>query len=68
MRVRVDSTRCQGHNRCYLICAEVFDIDDEGYASVRDEEVAAELEARVKLAAGNCPERAILVWDDAQRP
>src|SRR6478736_9680834 len=28
MRVHVDGDRCQGHNRCYAIAPDLFDVDD----------------------------------------
>ena len=59
MEVTVDAERCEGHARCWGICPEVFDLDDEGHAVVTVTEVPPELEAKVKNAASNCPERAI---------
>ena len=59
MRVTVDPDRCEGHARCWGICPEVFDLDDEGHALVKVELVPSELEATVLEAAANCPERAI---------
>lgn len=60
MRVTVDSSKCQGHARCFALCPEVFDVDDYGQSSVRIEgDVPAELEDRVRLASSNCPEYAI---------
>ena len=32
MRIAFDRDACQGHNRCYLLAPESFDVDDEGYA------------------------------------
>jgi len=59
--VRVDLTKCEGHNRCYLLCPEVFDVDDEGYALVREGVDLQLHERKIALAAMNCPERAIQV-------
>jgi ferredoxin len=59
MKVAVDADVCQGHARCWEICPEVFDLDDEGHALVKVDIVPAELEATVLEAAANCPERAI---------
>ncbi len=40
MRIEYDRDACQGHNRCYLLAPEVFDVDDEEYAVLRiDEEI-----------------------------
>ena len=33
MRITVDSEKCQGHNRCYSLAPELFDVDDYGYAT-----------------------------------
>lgn len=60
MRVKVDSDRCQGHNRCYAIAPELFDVDDLGYATeIGDGTVPPELEDKARLAVANCPEHAI---------
>ena len=62
MRINYDREACQGHNRCYLLAPEVFDVDDEGYAILRIEgEVPPELEEKARLAADNCPEYAITI-------
>jgi len=59
MKVTVDAELCQGHARCWDLCPEVFDLDDEGYAYVTLAEVPPELEDKARQAARNCPERAI---------
>ncbi|HEX5944954.1 MAG TPA: ferredoxin [Acidimicrobiales bacterium] len=61
MRVSVDADRCQGHARCWDICPEVFDLDDEGHALVTSSDVPPGLEDKVRDAVRNCPERAITV-------
>lgn len=64
MEIEFDRSRCVGHNRCYLLAPELFDVDDEGYAVLRaDGPVPPELEAKARLAADNCPEYAISVSD-----
>ena len=66
MRVRVDPDACQGHNRCYALAPELFDVDDLGYAHERDGgQVPEGLEEKARLAAANCPEYAITVEEDA---
>jgi ferredoxin len=65
MRIVYDRTACQGHNRCYLLAPELFDVDDEGFAVLRVEgEVPADLERKAQLAVDNCPEYAIAVVED----
>lgn len=64
MRIAYDRDRCQGHNRCYALAPELFDVDDEGYAVLLvPGEVPAELEDKARLCADNCPEFAIEVGD-----
>lgn len=64
MRLVFDGGACQGHNRCYSLAPELFDVDDEGYAALLVEgEVPAELVDKAMLAAANCPEYAISVVD-----
>jgi ferredoxin len=65
MRVHLDSEKCQGHNRCYALAPELFDVDDYGQAVLLvDGEVPAELREKARLAASNCPEFAIKVLED----
>ena len=62
MRVHVDSERCEGHNRCYALAPELFEVDDYGYAhELHDGVVQDGLEAQARLAEANCPEHAISI-------
>jgi ferredoxin len=64
VKVWVDPEKCQGHNRCYALAPELFDVDEYGQAVVRgDGEVSPELEEKARLAVANCPEYAITVED-----
>ena len=65
MRVVVDSEKCQGHNRCYALAPQLFDVDDYGQSVVIGTgEVAPGLAAAAQLAVANCPEFAISIVDD----
>lgn len=65
MRVHLDSEKCQGHNRCYALAPELFDVDDYGQAVLLvDGDVPVELHEKARLAAANCPEFAIKVLED----
>lgn len=65
LRVRVDSDRCQGHNRCCSIAPELFEADDLGNSRVRgDGVVPAALEAKARLAVANCPEHAVRLTNE----
>jgi ferredoxin len=62
MRVRVDEDACHGHQSCAIAAPEVFGADDYGNAVVLiDGPVPEALEAKVRRAEGNCPERAIIL-------
>ena len=62
MRVHVDPEKCQGHNRCYALAPELFDVDDYGEAhEIGDGTVPTELEDKARLALANCPEFAISI-------
>jgi ferredoxin len=64
LRVHVDSEKCQGHNRCYALAPELFDVDDLGFAFERNEGVVPEnLEAQARTAVANCPEFAISITE-----
>ncbi len=64
MRVAVDPELCQGHNRCSAVAPDLFDIDDEGYATAIGD-VPAGSEELAQLAVDNCPEQAITLSRDA---
>ncbi len=62
MRVKLDTDKCQGHNRCYALAPELFDVDDYGTAVLLIEgEIPTELEDKARLAVANCPEFAITI-------
>jgi ferredoxin len=61
-RVRVDPGKCQGHNRCYSLAPELFDVDDLGMASAHgDGLVPPELIDKARKAVANCPEYAVIL-------
>ena len=62
MKVHVDPDKCQGHNRCFALAPELFDVDDLGQAhELNDGVVPPGEEEKARLAAANCPEFAIVV-------
>lgn len=64
MRVNVDSDLCQGHNRCYALAPEIFDVDEYGQSKVIIDTVPPELQDKARLAVANCPEFAISIEED----
>ena len=64
MQIHLDAEKCQGHNRCYALAPELFDVDDYGQAVLLvDGDVPSELYEKARLAAANCPEFAISITD-----
>ena len=64
MKVRVDPTLCQGHNRCFALAPDLFQLDETGFASaVGDGTVPPGREDAAQLAVDNCPESAVLIDD-----
>jgi ferredoxin len=59
-RVHVDPGKCQGHNRCYSLSTELFELDDLGMAKAIGAGLApAALIGAARLAVANCPEHAV---------
>ena len=65
MRIVLESDKCQGHNRCYALAPELFDVDDYGQSVLLvDGDIPAELVDKARLAAANCPEFAIKIVEN----
>ena len=65
MRVAVDGAKCQGHNRCYALAPELFDVDEYGQSVVIGEgTVPSDLIEKARLAVANCPEYAISIIEE----
>lgn len=63
MRVVVDFDRCISSGSCARAAPEVFELRDDGYLYVLQEEPGEELRAAVQEAADFCPTAAIVVED-----
>ena len=62
MRIIVDSEKCEGHNRCYSLAPDLFEVDDYGYATAAGDGTVPEgMEDKAQLAVDNCPEFAITI-------
>tara|TARA_R110002096_G_scaffold224140_3_gene413415 strand:- start:342 stop:545 length:204 start_codon:yes stop_codon:yes gene_type:complete len=67
MRIRVNPNLCQGHNRCFSLAPELFEVDEFGLATaVNDGQVPPGMEEKAQLCIDNCPEFAISVIDEPQ--
>lgn len=61
MKVSVDQGLCQGHGQCVESAPEVFEVRDDGFAHVLREIDSAQVEGKVREAAGRCPVEAIVI-------
>ena len=62
MKVKVDSDLCEGHNRCFALAPDLFEVDDYGLSrALNDGVVQPGREEQARLAVDNCPEFAISV-------
>jgi ferredoxin len=65
MRVQIDSSRCQGHGRCYDLAPDLFGEDEDGYGTVLgDGSVPAERRETAWIASANCPETAVDIVEE----
>lgn len=60
-KVVVDHDVCASTGSCMQICPEVFEVRNDGYLYVLQENPAAELHDKVREAAEMCPTGAISI-------
>ena len=63
-KIVVDFGLCESNGICMGIIPEVFNLDDEDYLHVLQDEVTPENEQRVKEAVRQCPRQAIFIKDE----
>lgn len=60
MQLRLDATKCSGYGQCAEHLPSVFDLDEWGYAVLKDDgHVPAGEEEAAGRAIADCPQRAI---------
>lgn len=64
MRVRLDSSKCVGHGRCYVLGPEFYSEDDRGHCVIESAEVPPELADQARAGAQNCPEGALEIEEE----
>lgn len=64
MKVCIDQQLCSGCGPCVDICPGVFELNEEGIAKVKVNEVPVELQETCKEAADSCPVEAIAIEED----
>ncbi|MCV7239728.1 ferredoxin [Mycolicibacterium celeriflavum] len=62
-KIVVDFGLCESNGVCMGIIPEVFDLDDQDYLHVLQEEVTPENEQQVREAVRQCPRQAISIED-----
>ena len=64
-RIRVDSDKCEGHNRCKALAPKLFELDEFGFATASgDGWIQSDQVANAENAIDNCPEMAIEIIED----
>jgi ferredoxin len=63
MKVKVDKDLCLGCGICPDICPEVFEMEDDGKAVTKIDEIPPEAENSCRDAAQQCPAEAIKIQD-----
>ncbi|HEY5663973.1 MAG TPA: ferredoxin [Ilumatobacter sp.] len=63
MKVSVDYDMCASTGGCMQICPEVFEVRNDGYLYVLQDEPGEELHDKVRQAADLCPTAAIELTD-----
>lgn len=61
MRVVVDYDLCESNALCMAAAPEVFEVRDDDFLYVLDENPPEELRSKVELAVQRCPKQAISI-------
>jgi ferredoxin len=64
VKVRVEQSRCVGHAQCFAVDPEIFPIDESGYSTLKEHEVAPEDAQVVRDGVASCPEMALILDED----
>ena len=51
MKVRIDKSACVGNARCWAVSEELFPLDDDGYISIEEIDVPADMEGLARRGA-----------------
>lgn len=61
MKIEVDFGLCEANAICVGIIPEVFDLDEQDYLHVLNDEVTPENEEQIREAVRQCPRQAISI-------
>ena len=62
-KIQVDFGLCESNGVCMGVDPEVFDLDDEDYLHVLQEEGTPDHEQQIREAVRQCPRQAIAIVD-----
>lgn len=63
MKILVDFDKCASNARCMKACPEVFEVREDGFLYVLQEEPPESLRKSVEQAKSDCPTGAISIED-----
>jgi ferredoxin len=61
MKVKADFDLCESNAVCVGIAPDVFEVDDDDYLQILDDEVTDANRARIEQAVASCPKAALSV-------
>jgi ferredoxin len=61
MKIKVDFDLCESNALCEGIAPENFEVDDDDFLQILDDEVTDENRERIQRAVASCPKSAISI-------
>lgn len=59
MKIHLNEALCVGHGRCEGILPTVFEVNDEGFATVHEDAIASADPSEIRAAVEACPSAAL---------
>lgn len=59
MRIKADFDLCESNAVCVGMAPDVFDLDDDDYLVILDDEVPPDREAEMRQVVASCPKSAL---------
>ncbi|WP_439029923.1 ferredoxin [Gordonia terrae] len=64
MRIKADFDLCESNAICVGMAPDFFDLDDNDYLVILQEEIPADRVEELRQVAANCPKSALAVVED----
>ncbi|AZZ81055.1 ferredoxin [Gordonia westfalica] len=64
MRIKADFDLCESNAICVGMAPDFFDLDDDDYLVILQEEIPADRVEELRQVAANCPKSALSVEED----